>query len=142
MTNLICPQTANDRDDVGQLYLNPRSAEHTIDQLRNLRRRTFEKIEAQKAVAGLENIRSTLTAMRRHLPRDPSSKVVYLGVESWRRHGHPGVPLRDMHDALVPFQDAFSSHPLIRGAVGDKLAAVIREIDLTIFDLCRRQRAK
>jgi hypothetical protein len=87
----------------------------------------------------LKQIRELLCLARENRSPQRSGKIIYLSVERWLKTGQPGsFDFSNTTPASAIFWEALATHPILRAAARDKIAAVIRELDLAIFELERR----
>lgn len=115
-------------------------AVETIQSLRILRQRKLSDYERSIVVAELQNIRNLLVKSRRTKPSIGSGKIVYLSVERWRRTGYSYGDTPFGSDDLALMREAFETHPALEPTQKDKVTEIIREVDVTVFELERRSR--
>lgn len=142
---MISPSIGNPNADQ-QCYANTkigmRHADEVIEDIRKLRRVRISAADLVRALTELRQIRERIIEARRPDLGLPSGKVIYLCVERWRQRGNTGWDAyRQLPSMSAIFQLALATHPVLRAAVRDKISTVIRELDITIFELERRASA-
>ncbi len=134
--NALCRHGSGDVAPTPDLEL----AVETIQSLRFLRQRKLNDCERILAVTELQKIRSLLIESRKAKPSIDSGKIVYLSMERWRRTGYSYSDTPFASDDMALLREAFETHPALGPTQKDKVTEIIREVDLTMFELQRRSR--
>lgn len=115
-----------------------RSADRVLVDLCKIRQMQLSNAEISLALTDLQRTRQLLICARRKRKYPDSGKVVYLSIKQFPHAGQTANAVSSQGDI---FREALATHPVLRAAATDKLAEVIRDLDLTIFALEQRTRS-
>jgi hypothetical protein len=112
-------------------------AVETIQSLKVFRRKKLNNCERILAITELRKVRSFLIKLKKTKSFIHSGNIIYLSIERWRRTGYVCSDTRVASDDAL-LKEAFETHPAFAPTQVDKLTEIIREVDVTVFELERR----